>query len=307
MRDYLRNAMRSLLLAAAVIGVFGTASAHAALSVNYNFPAAETASLLGGAVSPPGANDWSCHPSAAHQRPVVLVHGTIENQKSNWNALAPLLKNNGYCVFSFNYGADSLTNGQFYALAPVASSAGELKTFVNRVLAATGAGKVDLVGHSQGGMMPRYYLKNLGGAAKVNALVGLSPSNHGTTIDGLSALITNIGFVGSVVTGACPSCTDQIAGSAFLTALNAGGDTVPGVKYTVITTKYDEVVTPYTSAFLSGSGVTNITVQKGCFLDASEHLAISYDRRALIYVLNALDPSHPRSVPCVLVIPLIGG
>ena len=55
---------------------------------------------------------------------------------------------------------------------------------MTRVLAATGAAKVDLVGHSQGGMMPRYYLKFLGGAALVNRLVALAPSNHGTTLDG---------------------------------------------------------------------------------------------------------------------------
>lgn len=138
-------------------------------------------------------------------------------------------------------------------------------------------------------------------------MVALSPSNHGTTLSGLSALATNIGFIGSLVNSGCPACTDQITGSPFLTALNAGGDTVPGVKYTVIATKYDEIITPYTSAFLTGSNVTNITVQNGCFLDLGEHLAISYDQRALTYVLNALDPSHPRTVPCVIVTPLVGG
>ena len=38
-----------------------------------------------------------------------------------------------------------------------------------------------MVGHSQGGMMPRYYIKFLGGADKVDDLVGLAPSNHGTS------------------------------------------------------------------------------------------------------------------------------
>ncbi|CAM5231106.1 Alpha/beta fold hydrolase OS=Streptomyces tendae OX=1932 GN=F3L20_09145 PE=4 SV=1 [Streptomyces tendae] len=55
--------------------------------------------------------------------------------------------------------------------------------------AATGAAKVDIVGHSQGGMMPRHYLKFLGGAAEVNALIGIAPTNHGTTLGGLTALL----------------------------------------------------------------------------------------------------------------------
>ncbi len=59
---------------------------------------------------------------------------------------------------------------------------------MQKVLAATGAKQVDIVGHSQGGMMPRYYLRFLGGAAKVETLVGLAPSNHGTTVNGLFTL-----------------------------------------------------------------------------------------------------------------------
>ena len=83
------------------------------------------------------------------------------------------------------------------------------------VLAATGAAKVDLVGHSQGGMMPRYYLKFLGGAAHVDKLVALAPSNHGTTLDGLTALVTALGTAGLVngaINALCTACGQQEAG-----------------------------------------------------------------------------------------------
>jgi lipase (class 2) len=101
--------------------------------------------------------------------------------------------------------------------------------------------KLHIVGHSQGGMMPRYYLKFLGGAQRVHTLIGLSPSNHGTTVDGLTNLLAVL--PGRPETGglelACgPSCEEQFVGSAFLTNLNAGGDTVPGVSYAVIETRW---------------------------------------------------------------------
>src|SRR5262249_12473275 len=155
-----------------------------------------------------------------------------------------------------------------------------LATEVNHVLAATGASKVDLVGWSQGGMMPRYYINNLGGAAKVNMLVGFAPSNYGTTLDGLQQFITQLGLAGVVTTLlsiTCAACTEQLQGSAFLAGVNRT-PTQPGVKYVVIETTQDEVVTPYTNAFLPAApNVRNITLQAQCQQDDSDHISISYD------------------------------
>ncbi|WP_069622602.1 lipase family alpha/beta hydrolase, partial [Streptomyces niveus] len=226
----------------------------------------------------------------AHPRPVVLVHGTFGNSVDNWLGLAPYLVNRGYCVFSLDYG--QLPGVPFFnGLGPIDKSAEQLGAYVDRVLAATGTSKVDIVGHSQGGMMPRHYLKFLGGAAKVNALVGLAPDNHGTTLLGLTNLLPHFPGAEDLLTEKTPGLADQIAGSAFLTKLNAGGDTVPGVKYTVIATRYDQVVTPYRSQFLSGPDVRNVTLQDLCAVNISEHLAIGLiDRIAFHEVANALDP-----------------
>ncbi|WP_405766003.1 alpha/beta fold hydrolase [Actinacidiphila glaucinigra] len=252
-----------------------------------------------GATASSGWNNWSCKPSAAHPRPVVLVHGTLGNSIDNWLGLAPYLVKRGYCVYSLDYG--QLPGVPFFhGLGPITASSRQLADYVDRVLASTGAGKVDIVGHSQGGMMPRYYMKFLGGAPKVNALVGIAPSNHGTDLGGLLKLLPYFPGAAEAIERLSPQgLTDQMAGSAFLTQLNAGGDTLPGVRYTVIATKYDEVVTPYTSQFLSGPDVRNVVLQDLCPLDLSEHvLAGLTDRIVFHETANALDPAHAKATDC---------
>lgn len=242
---------------------------------------------------PPGAN-VACQPSAAHPRPVVLVHGTGFQMASNWRYLSPSLAAQGYCVFALNYGAGQLSGS--YAVGPIRESAAELGAFIDEVLAATGASEVDIVGHSQGGMMPRWYLKFLGGAAKVHTLIGISPSNHGTDLHGATALQQFGSPPGSF--NWCPACTEQFKDSDFMTELNAGGDTVDGVNYTVIQTQYDEVVTPYDSAFLVGPNVTNILLQEECSLDFSDHNNVAFDPIVRHHILNALDPANATPAPC---------
>ncbi|GAA2438530.1 esterase/lipase family protein [Streptomyces macrosporus] len=246
-----------------------------------------------------GWNDYSCTPSDRRPRPVVLVHGTFGNSVDNWLGLAPYLVARGWCVFSLDYGA--LPGVPFFhGLGPIEESARELSAYVDRVLEATGADEVDIVGHSQGGMMPRYYLKFLGGAGKVNALVGIAPNHHGTDLLGLTRLLEYFPGVEDLLGTHTPALRDQVVGSDFLRRLNAGGDTVPGVEYTVIATRYDQIVTPWRTQFLDGPGVRNILLQDVCAADLSEHLAIALiDRLTFHLTANALDPANARRVNCL--------
>jgi hypothetical protein len=68
------------------------------------------------------------------------------------------------------------------------------------------------------------------------------------------------GLVNGALNALCTACVQQEAGSAFLGNLNAGGDTEAGVSYTVIESRNDEVVTPYTSAFVLGPVVPAMSV-----------------------------------------------
>jgi triacylglycerol lipase len=74
--------------------------------VPYNFSAGVLAAALTPGAPPPGSNDWSCRPSAAHPEPVILVHGLAANMTDNWQTISPLLANNGYCVFALTYGTN---------------------------------------------------------------------------------------------------------------------------------------------------------------------------------------------------------
>ncbi|GAA2932485.1 hypothetical protein GCM10020221_30320 [Streptomyces thioluteus] len=74
---------------------------------------------------------------------------------------------------------------------------------------------------------------------------------------------------------------------------------MPGVGYTTIVTRYDEVVTPYRTQFLSGPKVRNVLIQDLCAVDLSEHLTIgTIDRIAFHEVANALDPANATPTTC---------
>lgn len=314
----------ALLGAAAIAAVATTApTAVAETRSPSNFVDAFVDSFHDPQRSPAGANDWDCTPGKDHPNPVVLIHGTWENAYDNWSGLAPQLAADGYCVFAPNYGrAEILDKGGVGTVLPntfgtgdIAASAGEIAAFVDRVLEATGTREVDLVGHSQGGLLARQYLAYNGGAEKVDKTVTLGATNHGTTLSGIANLNRFIGGLGLDLDPALDyvigeAGTQQQYGSPLLTRLNERGDTVPGVDYTVVATEYDEVTTPYDSTFLTageGATVSNVTVQDGCAPDHSDHISMSYSPRVVDIVRDALDPGSVPEKRCTPNSPIMGG
>lgn len=278
------------------------------LPVTYNFLVSAIAAGVSPSPNAPGTNDWDCQPTKRHPRPVILAHGTLGNKSTNWQTYGPLLKNEGYCVFALNYGlAPILSDGNrtFGGLGPLEESAVELKKFVRKVRGATGARKVDLVGHSQGTLMPNYYVKFLGGHRFVKKYVSLAPLWHGTDFgSGSLSQIASVFGAGSVSMPLCAACGQMSSDSEFMKKMRAGGVAVDGVDYTNIMTRYDELVRPYTSG--QEKGMRNFVVQDFCAKDYAEHFEIASDPVGAALVLNALDPAHPRPVPCMLVLPFTG-
>ncbi len=179
--------------------------------------------------------------------PVIVVGGTFSPEFT----VLPLrnrLVGDGYDAYTF-----ALPGG---GLQGIAASSQALADYVAVVLAQTGASQVDLVAHSQGGLVGRYYVKNLDGASSVDSLVMLGSPNYGT------ALANIAGVLG--ITGFCEACEQMRRGSDFLNDLNAGDDTIGNVEYTNIYTAFDEVVFPARTARMN-DGADNVKLQRYCW------------------------------------------
>ncbi|MFE4500266.1 esterase/lipase family protein [Rhodococcus sp. NPDC056743] len=294
------RAVACAAVAAAVLGAAAapeTASAtpppaSAALPVPFGFAGGIALEALNPGGSAPGTNNFSCVPSVAHPDPVVLVHGTAANRQTNWAVLAPVLANEGYCVFALTFGNRSDLPWPLSAaggLAPLPESAQQLSDFVDDVLAATGASTVDLVGHSQGTTVSGYYTRFLGGEGKVSKIVSIAPLWNGSEVGPPKG-------VGG----------PDFDNASFVSELRDAGVYADSVEYTNIVTRYDQVVVPYTSGILAASNASNIVVQDGCEQDRSDHIAVVASQRTAVLTLEALDPSTAREIPCDRVLPVIG-
>jgi triacylglycerol esterase/lipase EstA (alpha/beta hydrolase family) len=247
--------------------------------------------------TPAGTNDFDCKPTAAHPRPVVLAHGTDSSAYSDWSAIGPQLVQAGFCVFAPNYGGKP--GAISYGTEDMWRSVRQFADFVDQVLAATGADQVDLVGFSQGANITRYYINKFGGAAKVGQWVGLASPSYGGVMYGLVPLadaVPGLWDVYEQVTSL--AAVQQAQGAPFMRELNAGGDTVPGVQYTTIGSRVDEMIQPFDNIALHGPGAVNLVLQDLCPVDLTGHFHLVYDPFAQQVLLNTLDPEHARAPDC---------
>lgn len=106
--------------------------------------------------------------------PVVLVHGFADN-RSAFTVLRRVLRRQGFSVvYSLNHGLMTALTGD------VRSAARALGREVERICEATNATQVQVVGHSLGGLVARYYVQRLGGDTRVHTLVTLGTPHQGT-------------------------------------------------------------------------------------------------------------------------------
>lgn len=219
-----------------------------------HFPRVRTAAAVLAALALAGcSSDLLTAPAArrtllvAHD-PVIFVHGW-HGSTSSFANMVSRFKADGYTdleLYNWTYNSDQSN----------ATTARLLAAKVDSVLAATGAAHVDIVSHSMGGLSTRYYAKNLGGDAKIDAWVSLGGPNHGTT--------TAYGCFSA-------ACVEMRGGSTFLAALNSGDETPGAPRYATWSSPCDEVINPHSSVPVSGgtNNGTSCLTHSGLLSDAT--------------------------------------
>lgn len=157
--------------------------------------------------------------------PVLLIHGFLGTRGSMY-VLERRLLDDGICVFSFNLGT--------FNTRDIRASAFLIHRKIESILSQTSVQKIDIIGHSMGGLIGLYYIKKLGGHEKVRKLVSIGTPMKGTWV----------ALLGIVTMGLLSSSSWQLLPrSRFLRELEQG-PLPPNVEYYTVAAARDWVCPP---------------------------------------------------------------
>lgn len=217
-------------------------------------------------------------PVQAASNPVLVVAGLTETT-SQLQTILNRLSADGFTAVGMQLPGFPAGCGD------IAQSSQAVATRAQQLLTQTGAAKIDVIGHSEGGLELRYFIKNLGGASVVQHYVSLGTPQHGTRA------AFNVAF--------CTAAGQMAVNSAFLNSLNSPTDVpgAPAVSYTALGTTRDTLVTPAPQASFLQNGGTNAAVQTFCPNDTTSHVGLLSDAPTYLLARSALL-GQPLSTNC---------
>lgn len=165
--------------------------------------------------------------------PVVLIHGIMGQRHVYWNLFKHRLRSDRFRV------QEAII--PWGGMGDMRIAASILQEKVDAVLRHSDARKVDLVCHSAGGLVARYYLMYLGGDKKVEDVVFLGTPHQGTY------------FSYTLPVPLLEIARQSRPGSHFLEEINGPGAIPPGVTFHNLWSPIDLVVIPAANSKLPGS------------------------------------------------------
>lgn len=284
----------AVLLGAAVLGPAGAGASVSYAPINQPGPALRpSAAALAASVVCSG----DFHNG---KEPVLLVPGTAFTYQTQYSwSWAPALTRAGipWCSVSPPYSqlGDLTIAGEYDVYA------------IRHTYQLAGDRKIAIVGHSQGGMQPRWALRFWPDTrAMVADYVGVSPDSQGVDL-GAPALVPALLNTACPIIGCPQGVWQQIRGSQFTQAVNSLQQTFPGIDYTVIYSQTDELVRPSDTPLdpAPGTAYTRTAIQDICPGRIVDHLEDgSVDAATWAMIMDAithpgpLDPARVSRAVC---------
>jgi triacylglycerol lipase len=203
---------------------------------------------------------WDLPGDPVTRPPVIFVHGLYHNRTA-WFFYVRWFRRWGW-----RHLAAITLRGKFRSVAEQATT---LAQVVDEVLTQTGSTRVDLVGHSMGGLVIRAFLAGTPNQDAIRRVITLGTPHAGSKL---------------AVFAVGKARRDLLPGSPLLLSLNANGVQAPrdGHLYAIYSV-VDNMVLPYESAMAEGEGVTSLET------GPTNHVGLLFSRGTAELVRTCLD------------------